>query len=91
MSNTQTPATLYDWSTAPDWANWAAMDRSNRAYWYEKMPKINPIWFTQQSYSKIMLIAADCDLPCAWQDSLEQRPTDKDREDAAIIELVLPS
>lgn len=36
---------MADWSTAPEWANWWAMDASRDAYWYEEEPKkIGRLW-----------------------------------------------
>jgi hypothetical protein len=30
--------TKYDWSKAPDWAQWAAIDLTGVGYWYEFRP-----------------------------------------------------
>ena len=72
---------LYDWSTAPDWAQWAAMDRNGKAYWYQSEPK-------KGAFYDYWILESDTDSLCEhfayflptenWQNSLEQRPTDKD-------------
>ena len=80
MSKQETSATLYDWSTAPDWANWAAMDSDGSAQYYGLRPKIQSelgFWYDS---------AKEYKSPCKarvlkvtnWNNSLEQRPTDKD-------------
>lgn len=30
--------TRYNWSNAPKWAEWAARDENDCAYWYERLP-----------------------------------------------------
>lgn len=38
---------LIDWSRAPDWATWAAMDDDGEIYWYDTEPdSSSSIWHT---------------------------------------------
>ena len=90
MSNTKTPATLYDWSTAPVWANWAATDANGKAYWYSNEPNLY-LSLSMWRPNRGCLNNFGQKINVQWHKSLEKRPTDKDREDAAIIELVFPS
>jgi len=61
-----------DWSKAPDWANWKAMDENGKWYWYEGMPRMcDSIWHNP-GLAQIIIgkTATDKD----WTKTLEQRP-----------------
>ena len=65
--------TLYDWSNAPDWANWAAMDRNGKAYWFDKKPLATGFgyWLSNKGIYRFFAYK----LPSEnWENSLEQRP-----------------
>ena len=34
------PKTRYDWSEAPEWAQWAATDKNGNMFWFDTMPQI---------------------------------------------------
>lgn len=36
---------MIDWSKAPEWANYVAMDKNGDWYWHEKKPSINGNWW----------------------------------------------
>jgi hypothetical protein len=39
------------WRNAPEWANWLAMDKDSRWYWYEEEPVKNQVmWFDEKKY-----------------------------------------
>ena len=70
-------STLYDWSKAPDWAQWAATDSNGRAFWYRRKPDICVVGECWQ-YTSMCERAVETHpavLRCVdWKDSLEQRP-----------------
>lgn len=61
-----------DWSEAPEWAKFAAMDADGDRYWYAMQPKIahpaDDYWANIGRYAKAG------HTPKPWQDSLEARP-----------------
>lgn len=60
------PAYMPDWSKAPEWANWWAIDYNGSCYWYGEKPiKRNNHWF---SGSQLV-----CKFP-DWENSLQGRP-----------------
>jgi hypothetical protein len=70
------PATRYDWSKAPEWAQWAARDFSGKAYWYDQEPFMGRAneWFVatlcwRRTEDKDILDSCG-----DWRDSLERRP-----------------
>lgn len=68
-----TPKTRYDWSKAPDWANWIATDRDGYVWAYQEKPKENlGCWYASGNYpfSSIENVGLCED----WADSLEARP-----------------
>ncbi len=70
-----------DWTTAPEWAQWWAVDESGFAYWYEDMPVCNSGTWRGQRYEW----AWDYDHCPAWRKSLMQRPAAQPLEhDAAF-------
>ena len=62
-----------DWSQAPDWANWWALDKDFIANWFDGKPSVDSGYL---SFGE----AIQCDLSPsfnyqgAWQDSLRKRP-----------------
>jgi hypothetical protein len=65
--------TKYDWSIAPDWAQWAATDRDGDMYWYGNKPNIGiRCWLNVDPGGCIFF---DSIPECKdWKDSLEARP-----------------
>ena len=60
-----------DWSQAPEWADWWAIDKDLVSFWHEDKPKFDEIEFYQ--------CGMFCDAPRFnyqgnWQDSLRKRP-----------------
>lgn len=60
-----------DWSQAPDWANWWAIDKDLVSFWHEDKPKFDEIEFYQ--------CGMFCDAPRFnyqgnWKDSLRKHP-----------------
>jgi len=69
--------TLYDWSKAPEWANWAATDENGMAYWFEEKPVISEegddLWCSDKWYEEVdETTTIYRSVP--WDQSLEQRP-----------------
>lgn len=66
---------MYDWSKAPDWAQWAATDEDGAVCWYEEKPRIGnyiSCWLPERKrYSP----ATAVNRIVAWEDSLEERPS----------------
>lgn len=62
-----------DWSQAPEWANWWAMDLDeNQAHWYEVEPTIDAIaWIRRTRTCKQ---APSFDYQGNWKESLRKRP-----------------
>lgn len=59
-----------DWNTAPDWAQWWAVDKSGSAFWYEGEPQSDDMqWWCGEA------IRLERDFPCSnWRSTLRQRP-----------------
>ena len=60
-----------DWSDAPEWADWLAIDKDLVSFWHEDKPKFDEIEFYQ--------CGMFCDAPSFnyqgnWKDSLRKRP-----------------
>ena len=60
-----------DWSQAPEWADWWAIDKDLVSFWHEDKPKFDEVEFYQ--------CGVFCDAPSFgyqgnWQDSLRKRP-----------------
>lgn len=67
--------TMYDWSKAPDWAQWAATDEESDVNWYEEKPNIDNYigeWLPER---KRCSYATAVNRIVAWKDSLEERPS----------------
>ena len=59
-----------DWSKAPEWAQFAAMDKSGAQYWFEEEPFNDDLaeqWACHGRYASFL----DCS---NWRNSLTQRP-----------------
>ncbi len=65
----------YDWSKAPEWANWAATDRDGQASWYANRPEMGSnktVWVSATwEPDHAWYTGDDC---TDWLDSLEARP-----------------
>lgn len=71
------PKTRYDWSKAPEWAQWAATDKNGVTHFYEIAPYLEDDfdeWLTQYKYKRS---PEPCILDHSgdWRDSLERRPS----------------
>ena len=69
--------TLYDWSKAPAWANWAATNEDGEVWWHERKPEIlerdDYLWFDKKRCE----LAGESvkNRSVTWDQSLEQRPS----------------
>ena len=61
-----------DWSKAPDWANWKAMDKCGRWYWYEGMPRMGDSIWRYPGLAQIIIGQTETDKD--WTQTLEKRP-----------------
>lgn len=58
-----------DWKTAPDWAQWLAMDSGGDWYWYEKEPSLRcGVWLMPRGSLFAMAGKSTITHPC------EERP-----------------
>ena len=56
------------WDTAPDWAEYLAMDEDGEWYWYENKPTIaKDCWFSKKGQS------LNAGYSVCWDSSLESR------------------
>ena len=68
--------TVYDWSKAPDWAQWAATDSNGVVYWYEVKPYVDRFSNRWMPSRREVRPAPDAHCPVNWEESLEERPHD---------------
>jgi len=62
-----------DWASAPDWANFLAMDADGYWFWYENIPvKKNDYWYTRSGS-----VERCYQVPGFWGNSLQRRPQNK--------------
>jgi len=62
-----------NWSKAPDWAQWFAVDESGTGYWHEKKPeKGRRRWYIKTEGRSAYAAMGDQNL--TWFYSLEERP-----------------
>jgi hypothetical protein len=64
-----------DWTSAPKWAQWAAMDGDTDVWWYERQPSLAARYWNVSS-GQIMLEGNAADAS-NWRESLRQRPSTK--------------
>jgi hypothetical protein len=60
-----------DWSLAPEWAAFAAMDADGEWYWYENAPHADEaegVWLSRGRSERMGLVGD------TWLDSAEPRP-----------------
>ena len=67
--------TTPDWSNAPDWANWLAMDSEGEWHWYENKPEKEFVFWLPTG-GRFAFIKTDTD---NWESSLQQRPQNPDQ------------
>jgi len=64
-----------DWSTAPEWAQYWAIDNDGRAYWYEHKPTIEHddrfVWSVGHIGRYTEALPRNY---AGWKESLEKRP-----------------
>ncbi len=70
------PAPEIDWSRAPDWAQFAAMDKNEKWFWYEEKPVPTSPAFWGKSIGSKCLRAEPQPRPHPghWRESVVQRP-----------------
>ena len=68
----------YNWSKAPEWANWAARDTDGTFCWYKKKPNESKYYKAWASDAENKFEDGDeshmLDSSGDWRDSLERRP-----------------
>ena len=62
-----------DWSQAPDWANWWAMDADSDCYWFENKPEIMSVTWLPFNASEVG-DAPTFNYQGNWRNSLRKRP-----------------
>lgn len=60
------------WESAPDWANWLAMDGDGTWFWYENKPHVME---ESNSFSAEGKSLGVIETHSGWEDSLEEKPT----------------
>ena len=71
------PTPQVDWSQAPEWANYWAMDRDGGAYWHSQEPKCRTFvaWWQEDSDDGRLEKAPSFGWPKdQWKESLVKRP-----------------
>lgn len=67
---------LYDWSEAPEWAHYAACDRSGNAWWFENAPEVIEYGRYEPQGGKSRAMRGTFEYN--WRDSLEKRPNNEE-------------
>jgi hypothetical protein len=63
-----------EWSAAPDWAMWWAMDDDGEAFWYERQPFVrNGQRAWSSGLGRVQLAHRGNPFKSRWQDSLSGR------------------
>lgn len=62
-----------DWSQAPSWTNWWAMDADGDCYWFENKPEMKSVAWLPLNASKVNE-AKSFDYQGNWKESLRKRP-----------------
>ena len=70
-----------DWSQAPEWAMWWAVDADERAYWHEKEPEIGSVGFIWRSAGTHSYNHHFVELPLGidWRTLKQRRPEKTDK------------
>lgn len=68
-----------DWSQAPEWANWWAMDKSGKGFWHSLKPSLDQSmveWVVDFSSGSDFSykVSPDFNYQGDWRDSLRKRP-----------------
>lgn len=69
-----------DWSQAPDWAKWWAMDADRKCHWFSKEPDLHNgvseyiLGNNGEGLDNIFLPSLDCEYTGDWRNSLRKRP-----------------
>lgn len=62
------------WSDAPEWAKWLAMDANGEWWWFQRQPVTASEWRMERSPDGQLSEATPQPDP-NWRDTLEPRPT----------------
>lgn len=70
-----------DWTQAPAWAQYHAIDQNGNGYWFEDLPTISDYHSVWQTDEESNLIASDFTLLAGqdWRQSLVGRPKEETR------------
>lgn len=64
-----------DWTQAPEWANWWAMDIDKMAYYFKSKPYLgSSVWLMKNVCDYDSSIAPSHNYQGDWKDSLRERP-----------------
>jgi len=64
-----------DWTQAPEWANWWAMDSDKKAYYFKSKPYLgSSIWLMKNVCEYDSSLAPAHNYQGDWKDSLRERP-----------------
>ena len=67
-----------DWSSAPEWAQWWAVDADGAPYWFECKPISGDAKWVQihQQWARDKRLYVDLPLGIDWRETLVARPTE---------------
>ena len=69
-----------DWSQAPEWYNWWAMDADRKCHWFSKKPVLVEevsewiLWNNGEGLNNTYSPSVNCGYTGNWRDSLRKRP-----------------
>ena len=73
-----------DWSKAPDWAQWLAVDADGEAYWYSNTPRLSPNYPQWNGAGgHIPTLAFHVEEPEDYTQELYERPTTNEEKTMA--------
>ena len=70
------------WESAPDWANWLAMDEDGTWFWYETKPLVAEGSDSFSAEGKCLEVT---ETNRGWEDSVEKRPLESSTESSSVI------
>lgn len=80
LAHVNTPRPEADWSQAPEWAMWWAVEANGDAFWYQYEPSIEKVYVIQHSWTcrkgKVNAIEERVSIPLGidWRLLKERRP-----------------
>lgn len=88
----QEQKTIYDWSKAPDWAEWAAVINHRLVRYFQNKPVMGETFWLNTNGGKFDDSVCDSAVGSKWKESLEQRLHTKRKPvvAAGFVEMKLP-